>query len=599
MPSIALPVVDVHVHNRGVLVSSPVTPAATPYATPTSLTVTPCTQAGADFTALEKAEVLTIKWSYNGPKMVTFTVPFDEPQIAGLFLVTETDGAGLNREIKVHRNGVLLFRGPCVTRRADSVTRQWTYTAFDKLWYLLHRFFGEATRHNYLTNGSFDLPDPTGGFGSWGQVGAPTGAIDSVQFLQGLNYGYTGHSADLLAGSTDEIFIYQNFVATSGPIGLAFILTAWVFIDTMNAPAIFARGAFIQRVGASGPGAIGEAKLSIDTERGQWIRLTCGVWMPPNKTETIQTRLYVPNGEVHWDAVTVVVQESVSFIPQNSPGGVGWDQTAIAQQIVRYASGSLAIGDPYNKSQLHLAVAGAPSGIKKTRTYQFFDHQPVYAGGFGSGALDQFVAATDGFDFRVEDTETVSTFRTFWPAVGFAWNPVDLTFEYVRTVVAGVPTGSYKCVTAWTFDESAEGAANDVTVMGGWGDGAGREEGGAFLPYFGDLTLEKVDSAPAEASLDLLDKIALQEAQQLAVTQKALVLTIVEPRDPVTNEVTQPLIGVLMPGDLVLTTIDDAGMFTSDAARVLEVTYDARTETLSVPVLPNGTSDRAGNLWPF
>jgi hypothetical protein len=530
-----------------------------------------------------------VTWpSVSAPRSATFKIPLDAPDLDKLPLTGEGNAAAPPypaNEVQIWRNGFLLFWGPCVTRRANSKDRVWEYQAFDPLWYLLHRYVGQANRQNYLTNGNFYDTSvwieatPAGGSFSFG--------TDAARYVDSPS------SAQLSSGSPATKFIYQRFTKTSTPIGLALIVTAWVYIDTFVAPAPLNLGVMLLRVGASGPGSSVVIPIDATTARQQWVRLSGAINMPPSVTETIEVRLYSPVGTVHYDAVTVVIEESLSLVDANSPGGTGWDQVQIAQQSLRYLAGQWAVGPSYRKSRLEIAIAGADSGIKKSRVYQFFDHQPGYQGGEGSGILDEWVKAVDGFDYRIDITHYTRTFRTYYPAAGVTWSDAAIIFVYSVHETAGISDGESIGIVAWQEGQTIEGSATDVCEIGGWGSGAGREEGGQSYDSMADLTLELVETAPQEAPVDLLNGIAGSRANQLAKVLRSTVLTMVEPRDPTTGEVSVPMIGVLMPGDFIPLIIVDGGMIIDNGAgehtyrRVTQVSVNA-DDVLTVAIDDGG-----------
>lgn len=527
----------------------------------TAWQVSAATMDGTIVATYDQAQVANIIWGVDVPEQATFTIPIDAPDLDLLPLTGGNSGSpdyetfNPVHEVKIYRNGALLFWGPCVTRRANSQTRQWTYTAYGPLWYLTHRYIGQASRHDYL--------QPDNSESDWTGFGSLTKTDDTDRYV------ISPSSIELVAAGVGTNYIYRRFVQTSTTIGLALILTAWLYVDDLTHPSTGAFGMQILRIGASGAGSSFAAPLDVNTPRGIWTRLSGAILMPPSVTETIEVRLYAPEGTVHWDAMTVTIEESVSLIDANSPGGTGWDQVQIAQQVVRYASGAWAVGPSYRKSDLHLAVAGAASGILKERTYQFFDHQPIYQGGTGSGALDEWPKALDGFDYRVDITPSTRTFRTYYPAVGVEWDPDTIIFTYVNTNdddAAGTPNGSSIGVVGWDWGETIEGSATDVCELGGWGDGAGREEGGAEFDDLGDLTLELVEAAPNEAPVDLLNSIAEGRQSQLGQILFTPTLTMVEPKDPETQEVLVPLIGILMPGDVIPFLLHDGSVVFDDGS---------------------------------
>lgn len=528
---------------------------------------------GAHNAVYPTAKMRRILWTLDAPATCEFDIPIDAVDLDQLPLPKP----GIEPpEIQVYRNGHLIFWGPVIARRADSTERIWHYTAADPLWYLMKRNMGESERHNYLGNSSFDVTAA-----GWTDVGSVSSSIDNVRYLIGggsLNMTNPG-------SASGEDFKRKTFTISSGPLGLVLILTAWYYVDAFANPAYSRRAAFLGRVGATGPGSYGYSILDVNTPLGTFLRMSTHVSMPPNTTETIDARLYCPEGEVHVDGVTVTIMESLSFVNENSAGGLGWDQTLIAQMTSRYLSGALPVGNPYTKSNVRIATAGAASGIKKERTYQFYDAQPGYQGGVGSGALDEWPRANEGFDYRIDyDSPTVRTFRTYYPYVGESWAE---PFAYVRVIVddevtdGGVPQLG---IIGWEYPETIEGSATNIRELGGFGDGAGREEGTFSDPTaLGGLTLELVESAPSGAPLDLLDNVAKQRGEQLARSITTPILRMAEPKDPITDEVTVPLIGVLMPGDFLSVTLLDGsvGIFTTPRVTQVQLNPD---ETLSVAI---------------
>lgn len=543
-------------------------------------------------TLIEGATVQKFQWpAVNAPAVAQFQVGWDDPNVGQLPVSAVPFAADddLTHEVQIYRNGELLFWGPVVGRTGDSTSRTWQYIAKDPLWYLTGRFFGEANRRNYLSNSDFEL-DSAGDFPSdWntssnGFSGTADFEVDDVEFLTGQ------HSLRITDGVTfDNAYIGQILAVSAGAEGLAVIATGWVFVQEHDVNDTSVGLEVLQITPLSGT-VIQQRNDQVDlaTPARQWVRKTCAILLPPNTTSLVEVRCYGVAGVCNWDAVTLTTEESLSLISLNSPGGTGWDQVDIAKMIVRYASGAMPVGSPYTKSNVQLRVAGAVSGIKKSKTYQFFDAQAVYQGGTGSGALDEFFTASDGFDVRCEITETTRTAHFYYPAAGRTW-PAD-SFAYARDVSGETVTGVSLQVVSHSWQETIEGQANRVRELGDWGTGAGREEGGGSLDHWGDLTLELVEAAPTGASLDLLRKIALARVAQLGEINRAPTLTCAEMRDPTTGVVILPLVGRLLPGDLMPTVIDDGDVQVDETVRATSVSFDCTTALLTVTIQLNTPS---------
>lgn len=566
----------------------------------TEYVVYACTKFGSSArrTIITTAEVIGVtEPAVNAPLQASFVVPWDDPDLDELELATVpyVADSGRNHEVQIFRNGHLEFWGPCVARNGDSVNRQWTYLAQDPLWYFKARFFGEANRHNYLTNGSFeDDPPGTASPSGWNTAGG-SGFSEVVdgQFL-------LGQQSLHMVGSSFDLFVGQIIPIAAGPQGLAVIATAWVF-EAISSPAfINSAGLVLKQVQPLTGTIIQQATAPIGqfaTPSNRWVRVNCAILLPPNQTSLVEVDLVAAGDELYFDAVTLTTEESLSLIPLNSPGFNGWDQVEVAKMVARYASGTLPIGNPYTKSDLNVKTAGAASGIKMSRTYQFFDHQQVYQGGGGAGALDEFATSADGFDFRCIVTPNSRTLTFYYPGVGRTWD--EGLFVYRRVVDAGTGaiSGESLRIARCDLAETIEGCADNVTELGGWGDGAGREEGGAFTDTFGDLTLELVEAAPTGADLNLLNLIAGARAAQLGEVQATHILTLVESTEP-DGTISVPLIGAMHAGDLVPIVVDDGPIQIAETVRIVSVKHDAIAETLVVGIQLNTPAFDTGHAVP-
>lgn len=587
MTDIDLPLASIAALVPSVSLSLPIPPTPSAPGVPTDYNVYACTHNGSldTRTAMVTAKVTRVTWALNAPTTAEFTVDFDDPQIEQLPLSIVPFAADddHNHEVQIYRNGQLIFWGPLVARQGDNEGRVFSYIAKDPLWYLTARFFGEANRHNFLTNGDFESDSP-GDFPTVGwnvSGGSGTIEITADNFL-------TGQQAVHLQGSSFDLYLGQILTVTAGAIGLAVIVTAWVFVNHTSTTFINSSHIALKRIQPFTATVLQESDVTLGQQvpARQWVRVSTALLLPPSSTSLVEVDLFAAGDDIYVDAVTLTIEESLSLIPANSGDGLPWDQIDIAKMITRYAGGAYPIGDPYTKSNIRLGTAGDPSGVRKVRTYQFFDHQAVYQGGVGAGGLDEFVQASDGFDMRVELSPSNRTLHFYYPAVGQTWD-ADL-FRYVREVsLEGVITGESIRLLKYSWPESIEGAANNVTVIGGWGNGAGREEGGANLDVFGELTLEHIEAAPTGATIDLLGGIAEARAEQLGQAQVTPVLTIAERRDPITGVVDIPIIGALLPGDLMPVVIVDGPIQLDQTVRATQVVLTPDTETLAVSVQLN------------
>lgn len=514
------------------------------------------------------ATVISYQETINSPEVATFTVPIDAPGLAQLPLAK----AGITpvREVQIWRNGHLLFWGPPTTRRADSVSRLYTYTCKGPLWYLLARNVGQANRLNFLTNGSFQS-----GLGSWSAFGPVTASIDTSNFAIGTQ------SAQLDSGTPGGVAgIRQTFTFHADALlGDAMFITAWIYVDDFVAGALYNAGMIVELVGATGQHEQAFVAVDKTVPRHTWTRMSAIINIPPGVAGTIEVLLFAPFGTVHWDGVTVTLMESLAF--QGLPGQPSNDETSIAAELVKYAQGrgSFAVfhGRPNGKSDLRIGVNAVPSGIKKSRVYQDADHQPIYQGGTGTGLLDSFAQSVDGFDFRVDLTPTTRTFKTYFPRIGVTHDDFVLSWS---------AHGKFGIV-GWASGETIEQpCANDIVELSGWGTGPDREEGGFHDPAsLGGLTLERLESVATNTPIDALSSIAAQRGALLKHAISVPTFTVAEPRDPVTDDVIKAFIGVIRAGDKVQFVVDDGDVQIDALLKIVQVTYDAVQETLAL--VPN------------
>lgn len=562
---LVLPFSQININAQPVIAGVATVPTVTLVGLETEWSVRAVNIAGTIHAVYPTAEVLTITETVNAPTEATFTVPIDAAGLGQLTL----EGS----EVQLWRNGHLMFWGPVTTRRASSTDRVWTYTAKDPLWYLLARNIGQASRVNFLANGSFET-----GLGSWTNHGVSTVAADPANSVLG------GQSLAMICGSTGENYmnqvIYESDTTATG-YGLDFYLTAWCYIDAFIAPAGFGAGMLIQILGSPFPIAQSTVVIDETTPRNTWVRLSAKVHAPGHAPAFIEVRLYCPNGAIHWDGVTLTASQALTF---------NREQTEIATEVVNYLQGKGGFSTFHSisngKSDLNVRVNNLPlSGIHKSRVYQEADHQPGYQGGTSGGVLDDFAVADDGFDFRVDVTATTRTFQTYYPRVGTAHT--DFRLEWVRNAGDGDGPSSQYGIIGWDIGESIESpCANNVVELSGWGDGPDREEGGYSNPStLNGLTLELVESVPSNTPIDALNAIAQRRGRLLQNPIVTPTLTVAEPRDPTTGSVIHPLIGVIRAGDSVPVVLIDGDVEIVRTVRFVQVTYDAQQETLAL--VPN------------
>lgn len=546
--------------------------AATPADQTTRWAVRVVGMDGTVYGELTTAVPTRVLWQLNLPDECDFEVSLDDPNLAQLPLAGSV--VTPHREVQVWRNGHLLFWGPPTTRRVDRSRRVMVYSCKNPLWYLGRRYNGKAQRHNFLTNGTFEAalsPD-------WVTVTGPglTATQATDQPLDGT------HSLKLVGASSvnADRYEYQRFTITTAPDGLALFASAWVYVGTFLSAALFARGLMIQ----SGL-QVGVAVLNANTPRGQWVRLETFINLAPNVTQTVEVRLYGIGGTIWWDTAAVSVEESMSFVN-------GADEGAICTVAILTAQGrgplAVVAGDPIGKSDLQIGTRFPVTGVRKHPVYQFADHQKFYDGGKGFGILDEFLQASDGLDIAIEYTATTRTAVGYFPTRGVD-RTGQFTFTYRQTTDAPAASAGWGIVD-YSYGESIENTANQVTELGGWSTisqdlGASREEAGYSDPAaLGGLTLELVETAAQGVNVGQLQAVANQRGVRLEKSVVTPTIIVEEPRDQ-TGTVTQALIGLVLPGDIIAIDLYDGALAYQGHARLASVELNPATERLTL--VPN------------
>jgi Big-like domain-containing protein len=415
-----------------------------------------------------------IRWELNQPGSFSFSVP-----------VASTDAqqiAPLTRELQIWRRKRLIWWGVIIRTSVTDLTR-YEVQCMGLLWYFSKRFFGRAARENWLQNGSFD----EGNLRGWDPVGVTAQAVTEWGARPGVTY-----QANLdQQGSGDDTFITQSVLL---PRGKVWTLSAWYHIrldTTWVGPAYDGRGLFVERLVPDLSG-VDEIKFDViedETVRGVFHRSVLQFTSPPDRETLYRVRLYAtrhtnptpdaprPPGGIIWDHVQLVAMESSSW-----PYA---DIATILAGIISHAQ------DPaFQKSNLNITAATAPTGVILDRTYQHADHRNI------GDALQEF--ADQGlcdFDITYDAGGRTRAFRSYAPRKGSLRG--DLTLEL---------GGLIKRV--GTIDSDGSAVATNVVIMGE-GNGPDREEAGAYDTSGTDgLVLESFEAAQAGTHHDLLPLIA-------------------------------------------------------------------------------------------
>lgn len=533
---------------------------------------------GTTICELPDAMIGSVSYQLNEPESWTITMLQNDPAVAF--------AAVPYQEVQVWRGDQLLAWGPCVRWAFDE--GYWVGQYRGTMWYLTRRYIGQANRHNWVHNGSFES-----GLASWNlatnqvliaynyegaQPTPPTAAEITEPKVEGKRAISAQNYVTQADAWIDQSFFFQVSPSDS-PEGETWTLKGYLYLTQQLTAANLAwgsRGLYIERfsttqlnpredVQAVHPGAplsieVQHVPLDETTPVGVWNRFEIELMQPiTGEAEIINVRLYAPAGvTVYWDAVSLTLIEKLAFY--------NTDQVLIAAGVVNHLQNA-----SYDKSDLNISLDTPLSGIPRTRVYVHSEHPP------GWRALTEFNELDDGFDFGIVYTPTDRVFTTYFPRRGAHKPQYPLRFE------DDITTGN---VAKWNFSFDGEGGSSSVIVLGN-GSGSDREEGGALdaSGWANGLTLEEVFSAPDETPIDSLGSMALE---RLRVTRNPYTLdvTLYPPQDGGLPD----MIGNVWPGDdldvdMLRNTLDIEGVW-----RVVQVDIDLEVQQMRLRLNPPVTT---------
>ena len=486
-------------------------------------------QDGTPYGTLTDAVVDSVSWELNAPGAAAITLATTDPDAA--YMVA-------GREVQIFYAGgsVPIWWGPIVRPQAGLHTTTWQCAGL--LWYFAHRYLGRADRVNQLTNGDFEAGE-TG----WSFLGGVTHSVETTIVQDGAK------SEELTgAAAGHDSFATQTWTHPGGgyPGGDFLTGSVWVYIPSAGyvAPALRSRGlllihykggAIVEVQGEQGSSL--PAVIDDDTPKDEWIPLETGVaFVQPG--DTIEVRLYPPEGTAYFDLATLTFMESLSFGYPSTPA----DVADIVAGIVDYAQDNLA-GFTHGKSDLNIGTAGAATGVTRQVAYQFAEHRNIL------DAILEYVRQ-GVIDIDIAFTATTRTFTTYAPSKGSL---------YGTTLELDVNVADY----SWAQD--LEQAASSVVMLGP-GDGPDRPEGSATDPSLlgGAFTMEIVEQAPDDTTVGQLDARA---SERLAVAARPEILEV-------TTLPGAGVIGDLLVGDTVEVVISRGWVAVNNTYRVARIEAD-------------------------
>ena len=490
-----------------------------------------CDRFGGNVSPLDNVgDTLTIHERLRPPTSASFVIGVKDPQALAIKV--------LERDLRIRRNGQPFFWGPITGVRAGRATMQ--VDAHDPFWHLLDQYFGPI-QNNYLTNSNGEQ-----GTTGWTAVGTAL-TVDGADFVRPNPGSQAGQSFVMEGTAVDaDAYMGQSFTVTSNvdqPV--VFTLKGHAKVEVWNGAAFEERGLWVARSGD--PANPVWDPLTADATVGKWEPYEVEVTVPANSTETLDVRAYRNNGRIRWGALSVTVYESTGT------GTKPEDAIHPINRVIDYAQSSTA-GPSHGP--LNISRAGGLTGVNIEIHYQFAEH-----GNIGRALLDYV-------DKGICDLGVVygagRTLEVFSPRRGTFRPDVLLDID---------PAGS---LADFDYAVDAEQTHSAVRYLG-TGDGPDREIGYAVdTSQTGGIVRERVETAPPEATVADLDRLAREELSRAKAPVRVPTLT--------THEQSGELIPKLLLGDAARCRIDHGGVQEDAVRRVVGRVIDCRTDTMRLEV---------------
>lgn len=494
-------------------------------------TVEVCDRFGGNVSPLDNAgDTLAIHERLVPPSSASCVLGVMDPQALAVKV--------LERDLRIRRNGQVFFWGPITSVQAGRATMR--VEAHDPFWHLLDQYFGPI-QHNYLTN-----PNGEQGTTHWAAVGTPL-TVDAADFVR-PNAGSQSGQSFLMTGSGVDADAYMRQVITvtsnvDQPV--VFTLKGHAKVETWNGAAFEERGLWVARSGD--PANPVWDPLTADATVGKWEPYEVETTIPAGSTETLDVRAYRPNGRIRWGALSVTVYEST--------GTPTYPEDAIhpINRVIDYAQSTTA-GPSHGP--LNISRAGGLTGVNLEIHYQFADH-----GNIGEALLDNTRKGICDLGITYGAGRTLEVFSprrgTFRPDVLLDIDPAGSLADFEYAV-------------------DAEQTYSAVRFLG-TGDGPDREIGYAVdTSQTGGIVRERVETAPQEATIADLDRLAREELLRAKAPVRVPTFT--------THEQSGELIPKLLLGDSARCRIAHGWVQEDAVRRVVGRVIDCRTDTMRLEV---------------
>jgi YVTN family beta-propeller protein len=321
-----------------------------------------CDKYGVAFGVIPTAIPTEIDYELDsiGQCLIDFWI--QDPLAPNLLPISSIPGV---REIQIWRDQVLIWWGWPTSATWDTTTVHLTCSGL--LWVLGQREMGPNHLY-YLANTQFEE-----GLDFW-TANDVTATPETTTVVLGK-----GAARLVQPLALQDSYLFQDVAIdlTDQAAGLAFALSAWVYVDgnyAYTGTALNQRGLWVN----DQDGNNYFCTLPSTTPENTWTRIELqptgedpAFIIPPGVVTTLEIRLYCPGGSVVWDAVNLSVYENISS-PPSSPPATAWDVADIIETLLISAQQNV-----WTQSELAFFFYGAATGVFLNRVY-LIDTQEIY-----------------------------------------------------------------------------------------------------------------------------------------------------------------------------------------------------------------------------
>lgn len=534
----------------------------------------------------EKMICESVVWTLNEAEEADLSFPktaFGQLDV-DVLVVLDGDGDPQLREMQIidtANDDKLMCWGPIIslTGSGDDGSVHIKLAGVD--WYLMRRFL-DGTVTEYLDNPDFESV-ASGTVLDW--LNYNSSAVDGSGIDGFISSNETervfagSNSVKLIGGGgaefTADTFITQGASVDGGTLGRALVLSGWFYIEGTNyLGALEGRGLYVETI-ASGDVFVDNNFYAIDsaTPTGKWVKAETTISIPASTTYTVNVRCYAGAvGTIFWDDIKLVQFDSFGFVDITGDEDTAADVGSLLCHLVDCVQNT-----DFGKSDVNISKNVTSIGQKTMQTFFFSDHvqfDQAIEGFLNDGGLA--VTALQDYAILYDAGAGTRTFNNYAARGVDRTDPEGENFvQLVFSVVGADHFADRNCSTyRWTKDGA--NCITDETVLGD-DSGPDREEAiERSADAVAGLTLQDVYQSPQNTEVKFLDPMALSRIASYSYPPLSLEFDV-------RPDAAVDLLGKLVPGDTILTTIED-GWITNVAAvkRIQQLKLNCITGVLTV-----------------